>query len=133
MTDAAREERKLALGLGALGAYQLVLGGFMVVSPHAFFTSAGPFGTENSHYIRDVSTFYLALGAVMLLAARRPSWRVAVLAFAALQYALHAVNHLIDIGHAHREGVGPGDFLALLLLAAVLGWLLRLALRSTPA
>ena len=121
--------RALTAGLTAFGLYQLALGVYMAVAPHSFFTEIGPFGAQNDHYIRDTATYNLALGAVMLLAARRRSWRVPVLAFATLQFALHAINHLIDIDKAHKSGVGAGDFVALTVAALLLGGLLRMALR----
>jgi hypothetical protein len=125
--------RALTAGLAAFGIYQLALGVFMAVAPHSFFTQIGPFGTQNTHYIRDTATYNLALGAVMLLAARRRPWRVPVLAFATLQFALHSVNHLIDIDRANRSGVGAGDFVLLTVMTLLLGWLLRLALaRDLP-
>jgi hypothetical protein len=128
-TDAPRA---LSAGLTAFGIYQLALGVFMAVAPHSFFRGIGPFGTQNTHYIRDTATYNLALGAVMVLAASRRAWRVPVLAFATLQFALHSVNHLIDIDRANKSGVGPGDFVLLTVMTLLLGWLLRLALAHSP-
>jgi hypothetical protein len=121
--------RALTAGLTAFGLYQLALGIFMVVAPHSFFTQVGPFGAQNNHYIRDAATYNIALGVVMVLAARRRPWRVPVLAFATLQFALHSINHLIDIDQANKSGIGPGDFIVLTVMTVLLGWLLRLALR----
>ena len=58
----------------------------------------------------DLATFYLALGAVALVAVRRASWRVPVLALALVQYALHSLNHLIDIGESDPSWLGPANF-----------------------
>ena len=124
--------RALTVGLAAFGVYQLALGVLMAVAPHTFFTEIGPFGAQNDHYIRDTATYNLALGAVMLIAASRPRWSVPVLAFATLQFAIHAAYHLIDIDRAHRAGVGAGDFVLLTLMAVLLGGLLRLAMRHAP-
>ncbi|MDP9343292.1 MAG: DUF4345 domain-containing protein [Actinomycetota bacterium] len=101
-------ERTLRGALLVLGGSQLGLGLLMAASPGTFFHVAG-FGAQNDHYIRDVSTLYLALGAVLLWASRRPSWRVPVLAFAAVEYGLHFVNHLVDVGNGHPGWVGPLD------------------------
>jgi hypothetical protein len=116
--------------LTLLGAGQLALGLLQAVAPKTFFEEIGPFGARNDHYIRDTATFYLALGVVLLIAARRPAWRVPVLAFAVLQYALHSINHLLDIGEADPDWLGPADFISLLLTAGLLGWLLLAAGRS---
>jgi len=107
--EVGRGEGTIRGALLVLAASQLGLGVWMAVSPRTFFSVAG-FGTRNDHYIRDVATFYVALGAVLLVAALpRPSWRVPVLAFATLQYGLHFVNHLIDVGNGHPGWVGPLD------------------------
>ena len=104
---------------------QLVTGALLWLAPGFFYDQIGPFGARNDHYMGDVATFYLALGAVMLVAVRRPSWRVPVLALALVQYALHALNHLIDVGESDPGWVGPADFVALALGTILLAWMLR--------
>jgi hypothetical protein len=120
----------LVVGVAAFGVYHLLLAVFMAVAPHAFYTDVGPFGVANAHYIRDVSTYNAALGVAFLLSVTRPSWRTPVLAVTTLQFALHSVNHLIDIGKAHPTWNGYFDFFSLLALTLLLGWLLRLAVRD---
>jgi hypothetical protein len=104
---------------------QLVLGVLLWVAPGFFHEDIGPFGPRNDHYMGDLATWYLALGAALLVAFRRPSWRVPVLAVTFAQYALHSLNHLIDISEADPSWLGPADFASLLLATAVLGWMLR--------
>ena len=122
MTDTG--ERVLAIALIVIGAYHLVLGALMVLAPDTFFEEIGPFGLQNDHYIRDVATYNLAAGAVVLVAVGRRSWRVPVLAFLVLQFALHTVNHLVDIDEAEPSAVGVFDFVALAVTTALLGLLL---------
>ena len=102
----------------------------MAVAPHAFFTAIGPFGARNDHYVRDVATFNAALGVGLLVAVRRPSWRVPVLAITTVQFALHSVNHLVDIGRRPPGWVGYFDFFALAVGTLQLAWLLWLAARA---
>jgi hypothetical protein len=111
---------RLGVVLVVLGASQLLLGGWQALAPGSFFDTIGGFGPENPHYLRDVSTFYLALGALLVVSARVVSWRVPALAFAALQYALHTVNHLVDVGDASPSWVGPADAAALAATTASL-------------
>jgi peptidoglycan/LPS O-acetylase OafA/YrhL len=118
----------VVVGCGAFAVYHLVLALFMAVAPRAFFTDIGPFGTLNTHYIRDTATFNAAIGVALAIAVRRPSWRVPVLALTTLQFALHSVNHLIDIGRAHPAWTGWFDFFSLTLATVALAWLLRAAL-----
>jgi hypothetical protein len=107
-----------------LGVYHLALGVLMMAAPGTFFRRIGGYGVRNDHYIRDTSTFYLALGAVMLLAVRRPRWRVPLLVFAVLEYAAHLGNHLADVSKSHPAWQGPFAVGSLVVLLALLGWLL---------
>ena len=109
----------------AFAVTQLVLGLLLWATPGFFYDEIGPFGARNDHYMGDVATFYLALGAVALVAVRRVSWRVPVLALALVQYALHSLNHLIDIGESDPGWIGPADFASLTLTAVLLAWMLR--------
>lgn len=108
-------------------AYHLALAIVMAAAPHAFFTSLGPFGARNDHYVRDLATYNAALGVGFAIAVRRASWRIPVLGLTALQFALHSVNHLIDIGKAHPAWTGYFDFFSLALTTALLAWLLNIA------
>lgn len=114
-------------GIALLSLYHLGLAVFMAVSPHSFFTSIGPFGTQNSHYIRDTATYNAAFGFGLAVSLRRRSWRVPVLAVVAVQFALHAINHLVDIGAAHPAWTGYFDFFSLLLSTLLIIGLLVLA------
>jgi hypothetical protein len=111
--------------LALLGVYHLLLGAAMVVAPRTFFDDVATYGAFNDHYIRDVATFYLALGAVMLVAVAKTSWQTPLLAFATIQYALHVLNHLWDIGDTDPGWLGPANAVSLALIGAVLFWLLR--------
>jgi hypothetical protein len=123
----------VAVGLGAFALVNLSLALLMAVGPHAFYTAVGPFGTFNPHYIRDVSTFYAAIGLAMLVAIRRPSWRVPVLAMATLQYGFHSLNHLLDVTKAHPAWLGWFDLLSLAAATGMLAWLWRGAARKERA
>ena len=117
----------LVAGLVVFAVYHLALALFMAVGPHAFYKAIGPFGAFNPHYIRDTATFNAALGVGFALAVSRPGWRVPVLAVTTVQFALHALNHLVDIGKAHPTWTGYFDFVSLLAATLLLAWLLALA------
>jgi len=114
-------------GLILLGVYQLALAIFMAVAPGTFHSAIGPFGSTNDHYLRDLATYNAAFGAGSLIAVRLASWRIPVLALTVMQFALHSVNHLVDIDKADPTWVGYFDFFALALTTAMLVWLLALA------
>jgi hypothetical protein len=115
-----------------LAAVQLFLGAFLVIAPGTFVDKLAPYGSgADDHFLRDVGTFYLAMGAALLLAVRRVSWRVPVLFLVTFQYALHALNHLIDIGDTDPGWLGPFNFVSLVALTVLTGWVLSGAARST--
>jgi hypothetical protein len=126
-------ERALKPLLLISAAVSVVTGALLWVTPGFFYDNVGPFGPRNGHYMGDVATFYLALGVAQYVAARRPSWRVPVLALAVVQSALHAINHLIDIGNADPGWLGPVDFAGIALATALLAWMLATAYRTAPA
>lgn len=109
------------------GVSQIGLGLWMAISPESFFDVLGGFGPENPHYVRDVSTVYLALGVALLVGARRPAWRAPVLLVASLQYGIHSLNHLVDIGDAEPSWVGPLNAVTLVATAALFSYLFVVA------
>jgi hypothetical protein len=117
----------VTVGIAVFAVLQLGLALLMAAGPHAFYKAVGPFDAYNSHYIRDLSTFYAATGIGLLLAIRHISWRVPMLALMTIQYALHSVNHLFDIGNAHPAWNGYFDFASLAAATALLAWLWRRA------
>ncbi|MEA2152649.1 MAG: hypothetical protein QOI18_882, partial [Solirubrobacteraceae bacterium] len=98
---AARMAPTVRVGLIAFAAYHFAIAALMAFAPHAFFTGIGPFGVQNDHYLRDTATFNMAFGASLTVAYWRVSWRTPILFCVVLQFALHAINHLADIGAAH--------------------------------
>jgi hypothetical protein len=115
----------LRAGLWALAGVQLVTGLWMVVSPSTFYTAIADFGASNHHDLRDMAAFYLASGIVLAVSTARPTWRAPALALVGLQYGLHALNHLLDVGNASPGWVGPFDLVTLAAGAALIGWMYR--------
>jgi hypothetical protein len=125
-------EARLRTILLVAAVYHLLLGAFMIFAPGAFYDTLGKFPPENHHYIKDVASFYIALGVVFFVSVRRRSWRTPVLAFAAIEYAIHAINHLVDVNEATSDFIGWFDFFALALIALLLGALASFAWRVHP-
>jgi hypothetical protein len=109
----------------AFAAGQLLLWALLWLAPGFFFDEIGPYGARNDHYMADLATWYLAAGVALLVATVRVAWRVPLLFLVALQYALHSVNHLLDVGEADPRWLGPVNLVALALTAALLVWMLR--------
>jgi hypothetical protein len=113
--------------LAVFGAVQLALGLLLWLTPGFFFDEIGPYGVRNDHYMGDLATWYLALGAATLVAVRDVRWRVPVLAVALLQNTLHVVNHAIDVGNADPDWLGPANLVSLALTSLLLAWMLKVA------
>lgn len=112
-------DRLIGGALLLVGIYLLGISVLQLAAPGVFFTEIGPFGSRNDHYIRDGATFGLALALLALVAVRVRSWRLPALLILAAQFTLHAANHLADISEADPEWLGPADFVALALVAAL--------------
>ena len=114
-------------GLGVLGLYLVAIALFGVIAPGTFYEELGRFGPRNDHYIHDVAAFQGAVGLLLLMAVRRPSWRVPALTVAALQFGLHAISHATDLSDADPRWVGVVELVGLVLTSAVLAALLARA------
>ena len=125
-------EARLRTILLVAAVYHLLLGAFMFFAPGSFYDSLGKFPPENHHYIKDVSTFYIALGVVLFISVRRRTWRVPLLLFATLEYGIHAINHLVDVGEASSDFTGWFDFFSLAAIALILAALATFAWRVHP-
>ena len=125
----AREDGQRVL-LAVLAVSQLALALFMAMAPREFFDALGPWGDYNGHYVRDLATVYGAIGVGALLALSRPSWRGPVLAVAAVEYGLHALNHVLDLTEADPEWWGYVVLGLLLASTALFAWLARVT--SSP-
>lgn len=115
----------LVTGIWALAGVQLLIGLSQAAAPGRFYDAIANFGGRSDHTLRDVSSYYLASAVALAIAARRPSWRAPVLAVVGLQYVLHALNHLLDVGQADPSWVGPFDLVSLVVGALLIGWLYR--------
>ena len=125
-------ESRLRSVLIVLALYHLVLGAFMFFAPGPFQDSLADFPPRNDHFVKDVATFYIALGIVLYIAMRRRSWRVPILMFATLEYGIHALNHLIDVGDAASDGLGWFNFFSITVLTAFLAFMTAAAWRVHP-
>ena len=111
--------------LAAFAALQWLTGALLWLAPGFFYETIGPFGPRNDHYMGDLATWYLALGALALVAVRRREWRGPVLALALGQNVLHAMNHLLDVGDADPAWLGPATLISLVLLSGFVAVMLN--------
>ena len=62
-----------------------------------------------------------------------PGVTTSVLALAFVQYVLHSLNHLIDVGEADPGWLGPANLASLVLTTVLLGWMLQSARQEAGA
>ena len=115
------------------GVLHFGAGLFMAVTPRAFYDGIGTYPPFNGHYLRDLSTFYLAIGIGLIVAVGKRSWQVPLLTLTVVQYALHVVNHIVDVGDTDPGGKGPANAAWLAIVGLALWFVLRSAsARSEP-
>jgi DMSO/TMAO reductase YedYZ heme-binding membrane subunit len=122
-------ERTLRLAFLSLALVHFALGVWMFFFPRSFYATIGAFDAYNRHYERDTATFYFGFALGSWFAATRPAWRVPVLAMTTAQYAIHTINHGIDVDNANNSWAGPFDLISLALATVQFAGLLLLLLR----
>ncbi|HEV3002374.1 MAG TPA: hypothetical protein VGW75_16650 [Solirubrobacteraceae bacterium] len=89
-----------------VGVTQLATGAFAFLAPGAFYDAIAAYPPENHHFLMDVGSWQVALGAIALYGARRAEWRVPLLGLIAIQYLLHGISHAIDVDLAEEAWQG---------------------------
>jgi hypothetical protein len=101
------------------GAAFALFGLWAFAAPQSFFDTLATFDPYNPHLVRDIGSFQIGLGAVLLLIAFLPNAHGAALLGVGLGGAFHAVGHVIDRG----LGGSPGtDIPTFSVIAALLLW-----------
>ena len=122
---AATRTGVVPLVLVVVGVTQVAAGLLAFLAPGAFYDLVAGYPPENGHFLKDIGSWSVALGAIALYGARRADWHVPLLGFLALQYVLHAISHLIDVsdsdpGWHGTFGLATQAFGAIVLLALFL-------------
>ena len=90
-----------------VGVTQVATGLLAFFAPGAFYDLAAGYPPENHHFLRDIGSWNVALGAIALFGARRADWRTPLLGLIGLQYVLHTISHLIDVSDSDPSWQGP--------------------------
>lgn len=124
----------LTIVLGLFGLGNLANGIWMLASPVGWYYTlpAGvpDFGPLNEHFVRDIGCIFTLLGAGLVGAAFRPSWRLPATVAAAGFSLLHALVHVLDtvrglVGPEHWLVDVPGIYAPAALLIALVVWVRR--------
>ena len=121
-------ERTIRTLLIVAAVIHLANGVWQFFAPGHFYETVATFGARNDHFIRDISTVFIALGIALWIAAGRLSWRPAVLAVAVIQYTVHLISHIVDVQMARPESLG---WITIVLLAGPLALFVVLLRRSS--
>ncbi len=89
------------------GAFYTLVGLLLLFAPVWFYENVGTFPPYNRHYAGDTGTFTLAIGVMMLVAARRPFQHRGVILLAVIASWLHGFNHIYDDFVTKAGLIGP--------------------------
>lgn len=107
--------------LTAGGIFYTLVGLLLLFTPLWFYENVGTFPPYNRHYAGDAGTFTIAIGVMMLVAARQPFQHRGVILLALIASWLHGFNHIYDDFVTKAGLVGPLlSSVPLLIFAAVL-------------
>jgi hypothetical protein len=121
--------RILAPGTAICALVYLVPALWIVVAPHGFFDTIGPFGTYNAHYLGDAAAFQGGIGLALAAAVVWPQLRSGALLAALLATGLHTINHWIDVNNAHAgSNAGASDAIQLTIGTILIAGLFRASL-----
>jgi hypothetical protein len=116
----------LRQGLYALGALNLAIGLYGVISPHGFYENVlgvDLLGPYNQHFMSDIGGFYLGFAIAFLLAARSlsPDLIRGICAGYAVTQLLHFLYHITHLGRfSAGEAIAQTIGLAIILAAPVI-------------
>jgi hypothetical protein len=89
-----------AILLWLLALLNFANGLWMLGDPKLWYTDlpAGvpDFGPFNEHFVRDLGAVFICFGVALLWSARRPQYRLPLVALTTLFYVLHAAGHVFD-------------------------------------
>jgi len=132
MDDERHDPWRIVLALFAAGS--LANGAWMLADPPGWYANlpaAVPdTGPLNAHFVRDIGSAFVVMGAGLLGAAFRPALRVPLVLLVSLFYWLHALVHVADtlagrLPASHWAIDFPGVYLPALALAGITAWLAR--------
>jgi hypothetical protein len=126
--------RVLGPGTAICALVYLVPALWIVVAPHSFFHTIGPFGTYNGHYLGDAAALQGGIGLALATAVVWPTLRSGALLAALLATGLHTINHWIDVNHAHAgSNAGISDAIQLTIGTILIAGLFRASLWKEQA
>ena len=108
---------KVVTGLGA--ASYLGAGAWAFLAPRSFYDTLATFPPYNEHFLHDIGSFQIGLGAALLAALLTRDGIVVALAGSAAGGFVHFVSHVIDrdLGGSSTDPISLGMLVAAVALA----------------
>ncbi|MBZ9989597.1 hypothetical protein LB572_21095 [Mesorhizobium sp. BH1-1-5] len=100
-----------------IGIYQAAKGVVMLTVPEIWYSAVPGVpetGPANIHFIRDIGLAFLAAGAALLMASRRPG-DGRLIAAAAIFLGGHAIYHLIEMAHGTTLTAAARDIMLIVV------------------
>jgi hypothetical protein len=101
---------------------------YALIAPESFYDNLATFEPYNQHFIQDIGSFSIGLGAVLLIAWLRPGIDALTVAFlgTGIGGVAHTISHIIgnDLGGNPERDIPFFTVIALLLLGTGV-WRLR--------
>ena len=105
------------------GIFYVLVGLSLLLIPTWFFYTIGNFPPFNRHYMGDLGSFSLPIGAGLIIAFRNPIRHFGILNVVIAANLLHAINHIYDamVGHESLPH-SLGDTAPLIVFAGIFWW-----------
>ena len=127
--------RRVRIAVTVLAVPTVITGLWSILAPASWYSDYGhgiappsAFGHYNEHFVQDLGSGYLGIGAVLVAAAvwlHRETVRVALIGFLAFSVP-HFVIHLVEGGELSRSGyIFTNGALGLGIVVAVWVWRLN--------
>jgi hypothetical protein len=127
--------RRVPIGLTLLAAPTVITGLWSLLAPSSWYSDYGhgiappsAFGHYNEHFVQDLGSGYLGIGAVLVVASiwlHRETVRAALIGFIAFSVP-HFAIHLVDGGDLSRSGyLFTNGVLAIGIVVALWVWRLN--------
>jgi hypothetical protein len=122
----SRWTRLLVLVIGVSVAAQ---GVWAFASPRSFYDTLATFEPYNAHFLRDIGSAQIAIGAAAVVSVLHPRAIIAGLTGLVVFQVVHVASHVVD----RDQGGNPGfDIPALTVLALITAAALIVELRPRP-
>ena len=107
----------LVVGVGFVG-----FGLWAFLAPQSFVDALATFKPYNRHFVHDIGSFQVGLGAVLIFAATIRDGLLAALSGVAIGSGFHVVSHLLDRHIGGKPGRDIAFFAVMTLVLAFAAW-----------